>query len=222
MNNIELLIVISEITNIKKIKIVLESYKIGCKFQFIGEGTASGSMLSYFGLVEAPKVVLFAIIPDYLKKKIAVDLNRMLKLKKLGQGLGFIVPISSSNKFLADEFEYVEGTKEDFDLKTKENEEEFELVVTIILEGYIEKAMAAAKKAGATGGTVISGKGMGGRHSRKMFGFSVEPGREMILMAVKKENKDAIMKAITEEVGIKTEGMGLCFSLPIDSVIGFD
>ena len=107
-------------------------------------------------------------------------------------------------------------------LPTKENDIKYELIVTIVLEGYIEKVMTAAKKAGATGGTSITGKGMGGKMSKKLFGFMVEPGREIVYIIVPTDIKEQVMETITSETGIKTDGMGLCFSIPIDSVIGFN
>ena len=58
--------------------------------------------------------------------------------------------------------------------------------------------------------------------SKKLFGFMVEPGREIVYIIVPTDIKEQVMEAITSETGIKTDGMGLCFSIPIDSVIGFN
>ena len=54
----------------------------------------------------------------------------------------------------------------------------------------------------------------------KLFGFEIEPGREIILNVVDKEIKNKVMEEITKTVSIKTPGKGICISLPVDSAIG--
>ena len=221
MNKLKTLFLITNKKNTNNVNKLLNTYNINTKVVSIGHGTASPSMLDYFELTPDDKIIVMALIPDYIKFEISQKLIDYFKLEKLGQGLGFVLPITSCNRFLIDSF-----PSEDFEegemLPTKENDIKYELIVTIVLEGYIEKVMSAAKKAGATGGTSITGKGMGGKMSKKLFGFMVEPGREIVYIIVPSDIKTKVMEAITEETGIKKDGMGLCFSIPIDSVIGFN
>lgn len=221
MNKLKTLFLITNKKNTNNVNKLLNAYNINTKVVSIGHGTASPSMLDYFELTPDDKIIVMALIPDYIKFEISQKLIDYFKLEKLGQGLGFVLPITSCNRFLIDSF-----PSEDFEegemLPTKENDIKYELIVTIVLEGYIEKVMSAAKKAGATGGTSITGKGMGGKMSKKLFGFMVEPGREIVYIIVPSDIKTKVMEAITEETGIKKDGMGLCFSIPIDSVIGFN
>ena len=94
------------------------------------------------------------------------------------------------------------------------------LVVTIVLEGNLEQVMVAAKRAGAQGGTVIRGRGLGNKETEKIFGFEIEPGREVVLNVVNNDIKNKVMEEITKTVGINTPGKGICFSMPIDSAVG--
>ena len=222
MNKLKTLLLITNKNNLTNVNNILNSYNINTKVVSVGQGTASQSMLDYFGLIADEKIIVMALIPDYIEYKISNKLINYFKLEKLGQGLGCVLPITSCNKFLIDSFPTDEDYKEDEIMPTEENKIDYELIVTIVLEGYIEKVMSAAKKAGATGGTSITGKGMGGKMSKKLFGFMIEPGREIVYIIVKKDIKERVMEAITTETGIKTDGMGLCFSMPIDSVIGFN
>ena len=222
MNKLKTLFLITQKNNLNNVNKILNEYNISVKTVSIGHGTASQSLLDYFGLIADDKIIVMALIPDYIKNELSKRLIDYFKLEKLGQGLGFVLPITSCNKFLIDSFPKNDDYKEGEMLPTKENDIKYELIVTIVLEGYIEKVMSAAKKAGATGGTTITGKGMGGKMSKKLFGFMIEPGREIIYIVTPSEIKDKVMEAITEETGIKTDGMGLCFSMPIDSVIGFN
>ena len=82
--------------------------------------------------------------------------------------------------------------------------------------------MSIAKKNGANGGTLIKGRGMGSKNSFKFFNMTIEPEKDIVLIVCDNDSKNKIMEAILEKTGIKTEGKGICLSLPIDSTIGID
>ena len=95
-----------------------------------------------------------------------------------------------------------------------------ELVVVIINEGCSDMVMAAARPAGATGGTVLAGKGTGARESEKFLGISLANEKDVVLIVADKQKKAAIMKAIMEKAGPGTEAAAICFSLPVTAVEG--
>ena len=95
-----------------------------------------------------------------------------------------------------------------------------ELVVVILNEGCSDMVMAAARPAGATGGTVLSGKGTGARESEKFLGISLANEKDVVLIVADKQKKAAIMKAIMEKAGPGTEAAAICFSLPVTAVEG--
>jgi len=102
------------------------------------------------------------------------------------------------------------------------NEKKYHLIITIVLEGHLEQVMAAAKRVGAQGGTVIRGRGLGNKEAEKLLGFTIEPGRELVLNVVDESIKNKVMEEITKDVGIKTPGKGIVLSLPVDNAIGID
>ena len=53
------------------------------------------------------------------------------------------------------------------------------LIVTIVNKGYSEKVMTEAKKAGATGGTTISGRGFGENDVVKFLKISIEAEKDI-------------------------------------------
>ncbi|MDD2569243.1 MAG: P-II family nitrogen regulator [Clostridia bacterium] len=97
---------------------------------------------------------------------------------------------------------------------------EFELIITIVNRGFADLVMDAAKAAGAHGGTVLYGRGAGIHEAEKFFGVSIEPEKEVVLVLLPKQDKDAVMRAITKGAGLNSEGKGLTFSLPVDDVLG--
>ena len=95
-----------------------------------------------------------------------------------------------------------------------------ELVVVIINEGCSDMVMAAARPAGATGGTVLAGKGTGARESEKFLGISLANEKDVVLIVAEKQKKANIMKAIMEKAGPGTPAAAICFSLPVTAVEG--
>ena len=70
------------------------------------------------------------------------------------------------------------------------------LVIAIVNQGFSEEVMAAARPAGATGGTVISGRRAGGEETLQIWGFGVQQEREAVLILCRTEEKAAIMEAV--------------------------
>ena len=95
-----------------------------------------------------------------------------------------------------------------------------ELIVVIMNEGCSDMVMAAARPAGATGGTVLAGKGTGARESEKFLGISLASEKDVVLIVAEKTKKAAIMKAIMKNAGPGTQAGAICFSLPVTNVEG--
>lgn len=220
MVNILLLVLIMDEGYDKKVNLFLN--KFGIKFKTVSSaiGTASPSLLDYFGLTETKKEVFLAVIPNYLEEKLLGKIKNTFKLEKQGSGVAFTIPITSSNKFLSDIFSKDEEVKKGDNIM--EDEVKYHLIITVVLEGYLEQVMAAAKRAGATGGTVIKARGLANIMPNKVLGFNIEPERELILNIVDDESKNKVMEEITKSCGIKTGGKGVCVALPISMAEGLN
>lgn len=221
MVNIKLLFIILDEGNDNKVKNILNKFGIKVKTVTNVSGTASPSVLDYFGLTETKKELFIAIIPDYLNKKIITKIKTSFNLGKEGTGIAFTIPIASSNKYLSDSFSKHIKEKDESNMENK-NEIKYHLIVTIVLEGYLEQVMNAAKRAGCSGGTVIKGRELSDNRKVKILGFNIEPERDIVINLVSENEKNKVMEEITKEVGIKTKGKGMCLSLPIDDVVGLE
>ena len=99
---------------------------------------------------------------------------------------------------------------------------EYQMVICIVNMGYSQVVMDAARQAGARGGTIIHGRGTANRDAEKLFQIVVQPDKEVVMIIVKDEIKDDIMKAINAKAGLETNGQGIAFSLPVDRTIGIN
>lgn len=96
----------------------------------------------------------------------------------------------------------------------------FELIITIVNRGFADDAMDAAKVAGASGGTILYARGTGVHEAEKFFGITIQPEKEVVLILTEYEKRREIMRAIVKGAGLKTEGRGMAFSLPVEDVVG--
>ena len=95
-----------------------------------------------------------------------------------------------------------------------------DLIITIVNNGFSDEVMDAARSAGARGGTILHARGSVGEEMRRFFGVTIDPEKEVILILTSRENRAALIKAIGESAGLKTDARGLSFSVPVDDVVG--
>mgnify|MGYP003308421163 CR=1 FL=1 len=193
---------------------IFNKYKIGFRFVVNGMGTASGSLLDYFGLNQEDKTVMNVIVSSRLCKCLLNDLIEKGRFNEHGKGIAFSIPLSSATKYMVDFY----GNQELEDIDMEEVNQH--LIVTIVNVGNAEKVMTEAKKVGAGGGTTLSGRGLSNEKLIKFLNIAIEPEKDVVLILVPDEKREVVMKSIIDTLGLKTPGAGICFSLPVDYVAG--
>lgn len=98
----------------------------------------------------------------------------------------------------------------------------YELIVTIVERGHSDYVVEAARSAGASGGTIIYGRGTGIHEKDSILGISIQPEKELILTLVAKSEKKKIMQSILDNTNITQAGKGICFCLPVLDVAGIN
>lgn len=185
----------------------------------LGYGTAGSEILDYFGLEATEKSVIFSVVTKEVWRKIKAGLQKKMRIDIPGTGIAFTVPLSSIGgkkqlQFLTENQNFQKG--EESTLK----DTKYELLIVIANQGYTDQIMNAARKANAAGGTVIHAKGTGMEGAERFLGVTLAAEKEMVFIVVKKESKNAIMKAIMEEAGMNSKAKSIVFSLPVTSTAG--
>ena len=96
----------------------------------------------------------------------------------------------------------------------------YELVFCVVNAGFSGVVMDAARSAGATGGTLLRARGSAGKEAEEFFHIQIEPEKEIAMILVPEDIKDAVMMSIYKEAGLSTAGQGIAFSLPVTSTAG--
>ncbi|MGE5551734.1 MAG: P-II family nitrogen regulator [Bacteroidota bacterium] len=97
---------------------------------------------------------------------------------------------------------------------------EFDLIITIVLKGFAEDAVDAARKAGAEGGTIIEGRGTGIHEHAKILGIAIEPEKEIVLTLIDRRKTHQVLNAISDAVGLNKPGKGIAIVLKVEEAIG--
>ena len=98
--------------------------------------------------------------------------------------------------------------------------EKYEVIVSIVNKGFADTAMDAARAVGAKGGTILHGRGTAAPEAEKLFGISIHPEKEIVLILVALPIRDAVIKALYDRVGSGTDAQGFSFTLPVEQVVG--
>jgi len=95
-----------------------------------------------------------------------------------------------------------------------------ELIICIVNNGFSDTVMEAAKDAGARGGTVLNARGTANKEAESFFHIAIQPEKEVVMILVPLNVKDAVLHALYEKAGLDTMGQGIAFALPVDNVVG--
>lgn len=178
--------------------------------------TAGSEILKRFGLASTEKRIVMTVATGAQQRMIFQMARKLLYLDIPGNGILAAIPIKAvagrqTLSYLTDS-EITGGTPSmDF---------EYELIVVVINAGYADTVMDAAREAGAGGGTVLHAKGTGSMRGEKFYNMRFADEKDMVYIVAHKSEKAAVMKAVSRKAGPDSEARGICFSLPISSVMG--
>ena len=96
----------------------------------------------------------------------------------------------------------------------------YEVVFCVVNNGFSETVMASARAAGARGGTVLTATGTANPKAEKFFGVTSFPNKEIVMILVDSTIKEEVLHNLYRDVGLKTAGQGIAFTLPVNDVVG--
>ncbi len=94
------------------------------------------------------------------------------------------------------------------------------LIVSIVRKGWGDTVLEASIRAGAHGGTVLFGRGVGVHEKDSILGIPIEPEKEIVLTIAYASQQDSILDEIVRAAGLNEPARGLAFVLPVEKVVG--
>ena len=132
---------------------------VALSFSGLGYGTAKSHYMSYLGLDEIEKRIVYSLIPDYCESRVLKAINKKLKLYLMGNGIAFTIPLSGisnliSNAILSTPYRE-ETTETQKNTKEREKRKMHELIVAVVNQKFTDAVLDASRAAGATGATIL-------------------------------------------------------------------
>ena len=168
-----------------------------------GRGTASNKVLQVLGLGSSEKDIAYTVVPAEKRESVIHSVQNFAVAEKRGFGILFTLDVMA--KWQGGQIQSGEYTMQAIERK---------LITLIINKGYAEDAMAAARAAGASGGTVINARGTAREGDAKFFGVTIVPEKEMLLLIVENEKAEAVFEAVRNLPCLAEPGSGIMYSSP--------
>lgn len=172
----------------------------------MGRGTASNGVLQLLGLGDTSKDIVYIILEEEKCENVKAAIVQASESKK-HFGVLFTLNVGSFVKAGSNKSDVISESKGEETMA----ENTYQMINVIVNKGYAEDAMAAARKAGAGGGTIISARGTAKEGDAAFFGMTIVPEKDMLMILVPSDKKDAIVNAITELPCFDQAGSGIIF-----------
>lgn len=220
-NRTKLLVSIVNHSDGKQLKTILDECSVSLSLSFDGTGTARSSILDYFGIGETEKTIVLSLFPESDEDLIIREIRTKMSLYLVGRGISFTVPLTSVSEIVANGLSKASAKKTVLEsMIMTEERRTYDLIVCAVNAERSDEAMEAARSAGAAGGTIMHARMLDNKKAEQFIGISLAKEQEILLILTKREGKLAIMQALFDRVGVKTEAGGIIFSVPVDRTVG--
>ncbi len=195
----------------------------------LGRGTASNSIIQLLGLGDTSKEVVLTVV-EQSREAAVVDAVKTAAADKKHFGVIFSLAVPSffrSGSMNDNEAQTLTNTGDENMADTNDSiskndtiaakKDAYEMINIIVNKGYAEDAMAAARKAGAGGGTILSARGTAREGDEKFFGMEIVPEKEMLIVLVPSDKKAEILDAVKALPCFEKAGSGIVFSSEVES-----
>lgn len=172
----------------------------------MGRGTASNSVFQMLGFGDFAKDIVFVITDAQNNADVQGAMTQAAAGKRRPFGILFTLNVLCFMKTGL-------AVKEDSGMAEKTSHE---LITAIVNRGYADDVMAAARKAGAGGGTIMNARGTAREGDAKFFGMEIVPEKDMLLILAESEKSAGILESIKSLPFLSKPGSGIVFSSPAD------
>ncbi len=169
-------------------------------------------------LADTEKEVVFTLAANPDMTAIAEALRAAPDLCKKMPGIGIILDVTAflrSGPNLASEMLGKGVSMDGMQPEIAGKKPGHELICVIANYGFADDIMAAARDAGATGGTIFRARGTGTEADGSFFGITIVPEKEMLMILVRAQDRDRILSAVRASPCLSEPGSGIVFAMPV-------
>lgn len=94
-------------------------------------------------------------------------------------------------------------------------------LMIVVNAGFADDIIDATREVGVRGATIFNARGEGAHH-KSILGITVDTEKDLILCVVDTITAEKAMDVIKEKFGIKTPAHSICFTMPVDKIVGIN
>ena len=196
---------------------------VAVQLVMLGHGTASAEVMDYLGLDEPEKDIVLSLVPGALVAPLLADLTLALGFSRPGKGIAFTVPLTGIS---AAANRQTDGGRVRAEINVKEvlmtENNQFELIISVVEHGMADDVMAAAKTAGARGGTVARARGLSSEEAEKFLHITIQPEKDVVLILTAAAQKQSIVRPSATRRSPVRGTAASCLACPVSDVTGLD
>lgn len=200
----------------KKLTKELENINIKVNFQCVGLGTAPTEMMDIFGLGSKDKDIVISLGSETAVKDMMANFGTVFESHSKYGGLMIIMKISAANRILTEILSFNNDKNSEKGNGPMKNEHHNNLIFISVNEGFSDDVMHVARKAGATGGTIIKGRLANVEEFAELGKADVEGDREILCILAPLKTSEHIMEEVNKEFGITSTANGIIIAIPTE------
>lgn len=200
----------------KKLIKELENINIRVNFQCVGLGTAPTEMMDIFGIGSKDKDIVISLGSENAVKEMMANFGTTFESHTKYGGLMIILKASAANRILTEILSFKDDKNSEKGNGSMKNEHHNNLIVISVNEGYSDDVMQVARKAGATGGTVIKGRLANIEQFAELGKNDVDGEREILCILAPLKTSVQIMADVNKEYGITSPANGILVAIPTE------
>ncbi len=194
----------------------LKSKDIKLHFQSVGFGTAPTEMMDIFGLGTNAKDIVISIGAESTIKNMMADFGSNFSSYSQYGGLMIVLKMSAASRLVTEILCHNLTENQIKGDGAMKNEHHNNLILISVNNGYADPVMETAKKAGATGGTVIKGRLADAEQLIELGQMDASDEREIICILAPSAVSHKIMEEVNKGFGISSEANGILCAVPTE------
>lgn len=180
----------------------------------VGKGVADHAILHMLGIGDSHKEIVLTLLTEEQTEPVWNNLSLFRKNKRLSCGIAMLIDVPHLLRHSSPSVQNKE--KIDDDQRRKAMDSPHTLITCIVNKGTADEVMDAARKAGATGGTIMAARGTGKEEDVKFFGVQLVPEKEILLILVGSGLTGKVLDAIRSVPCLAEPGSGIAFCTDVD------
>ncbi len=186
-------------------------------FQCVGFGTAPTEMMDIFGLGSNNKDIVVSLAAECIIKDMMADFSNNFSSYSEYGGLMIVLRPNAVNRLIVEilNHDVTPSTVKEAKNAMK-SEHHHNLIFITVSQGYADQVMQTAKRAGATGGTIVRGRLAEAERFIELAQIDFEEEREIICILAPAAVSSKIMDDVNSEYGLSSEARGILCAIPVE------